>query len=105
MDLERHPRPAPRERTFAQVFPWRSLRRALMLVVLIVAIVILKQRMGTFLEHAGRLWVPPSTPAASSVRVPSPARAPGEGGPAAGTTTVHLGPSLAPARTTPADRP
>ncbi|HEY4186528.1 MAG TPA: hypothetical protein VGP07_15735 [Polyangia bacterium] len=88
MDLERHPRPAPRERTFAQLFPWRSIRRALMLVVLIVAIVIIKRRMGAFLEHAGQLWGPVS---------PAPAAASHP----AGTATVHLGPSLAPPTTPP----
>jgi hypothetical protein len=91
VDLER-PRPAPRERapgerTFAQVFPWRSIRRALMLVVLIVAIVVIKRRMGAFLDHAGQLWGP-VTPPASSAELPR-MRAPG-------TTTVHLGPTLSP---------
>lgn len=87
MDLERPPRPAPRERTFAQLFPWRSIRRAAMLVLLIVAIVVIKRRMGAFLQQAGRLWGPLTAPPAAA---PRPAAA---GGPAP-TTTVHLGPTL-----------
>ena len=89
MDLERPPRSAPRERTFAQLFPWRSVRRALMLVVLIVAIVVIKHRMGAFLQQAGRLWSPLTEPPATSPRpaIPSGAVPP---------TTVHLGPALAP---------
>ena len=89
MDLERPPRSAPRERTFAQLFPWRSVRRALMLVVLIVAIVVIKRRMGAFLQQAGRLWSPITESPAPSQRPPVPAGA-------APPTTVHLGPALAP---------
>jgi hypothetical protein len=89
MDLERPPRSAPRERTFAQLFPWRSVRRALMLVVLIVAIVIIKQRMGAFLQQAGRLWSPLTEQPAPRPRSPDPSGAPPP-------TTVHLGPALAP---------
>jgi hypothetical protein len=89
MDLERPPRLAPRERTFAQVFPWRSVRKALMLLVLIIGIVVIKLRMGAFLQHAGRLWSPlTETPAASRLP-PAPSGA-------VPPTTVHLGPTLAP---------
>lgn len=89
MDLERPPRLAPRERTFAQLFPWRSVRRALMLVVLIIAIVVIKVRMGTFLQQAGRLWSP-------LTETPATSRPPPASGDAVPPTTVHLGPALAP---------
>jgi hypothetical protein len=88
MDLERPPRSAPRERTFARVFPWRSVRRALMLLALIVAIVVIKRRMGDFLQQAGRLWSP-------LTETPPSRRPPAPGG-AVPPTTVHLGPALAP---------
>lgn len=89
MDLERPPQLAPRERTFAQVFPWRSVRRALMLLVLIIGIVVIKRRMGSFLQQAGRLWSPLTETPASSQRPPAPSGA-------VPPTTVHLGPMLAP---------
>jgi len=89
MDPERPLRSAPRERTFAQLFPWRSVRRALMLVVLIVAIIVIKMRMGAFLQQAGRLWSPLTETPSSGRTAPPP------GGPVP-PTTVHLGPALAP---------
>jgi len=93
MDLERPPRLAPRERTFAQVFPWRSVRKAVMLLVLIIGIVVIKLRMGAFLQQAGRLWSPLTETPASSRRPPAPS---GAVSPGPVQTTVHLGPALAP---------
>lgn len=58
MSLEGQERPVPRERTFAELFPWRSLRRAFMLVVLIVGIVIIKRSMARLLGTATQLWGP-----------------------------------------------
>ena len=55
------PRPAPRERTFAEVFPWRNLRRAFMLVVLIVGILIIKRSMARLLGTATQMWGAPAT--------------------------------------------
>jgi len=89
MDPERPLRSVPRERTFAQLFPWRSVRKALMLLVLIIAIVVIKLRMGAFLQQAGRLWSPLTETPAASRRPPVP-------GGAVPPTTVHLGPTLAP---------
>ena len=94
MDLERPPRSTPRERTFAQVFPWRSIRKALMLVVLIIAIVVIKLRMGAFLQQAGRLWSP-------LTETPAPSRPAPVAGGAVPPTTVHLGPPSAPQITAP----
>jgi len=91
MEVDRPPRSVPRERTFAQVFPWRSVRKALMLLVLIIAIVVIKLRMGAFLQQAGRLWSPLTETPAPNRRAPAPAS-----GTAAPPTTVHLGPALAP---------
>jgi hypothetical protein len=90
-------RPAPRERTFAQVFPWRNVLRALALVVLIFAIVMIKRSMRPMLERATQLW---ATPAHSPARPPgqAPRAAPGSrpAAPAADGFGVHLGPGLAP---------
>jgi hypothetical protein len=55
------PRPAPKERTFAEVFPWRNLRRAFMLVVLIVGILIIKRSMARLLGTANQMWGAPAT--------------------------------------------
>ena len=54
------PRPAPRERTFAELFPWRNLRRAFMLLVLIVGIVIIKRSVSRLLGTATQLWGSPT---------------------------------------------
>lgn len=73
-------RPPPRERTFAEVFPWRSIRRALLLVLLIVAIVAIKRSAEPMLARVGQMW---GTPVSSP-----PPRTP--------ERTIHLGPGLAP---------
>lgn len=73
-----------------------------MLVVLIVAIVVIKQRMQGFLQQAGRLWGPMATSTVPAPGAVAPTAAPGERGPVPGTATIHLGPSLAP-MTAPAD--
>jgi hypothetical protein len=65
MGSEGHDRPARRERTFAELFPWRNMRRALMLLLLIVAIVFIKRSMSGLLGTATQLWggpPPPSEP-------------------------------------------
>jgi len=96
MGLERTPGASPRERTtrsrertFAQLFPWRNMRRVLMLLALIVAIVVIKRSMGPLLGRASQLWglgsaPPPSPPVETTTgAVPgSPFR-------------VRLGPTLA----------
>ena len=56
MGSEGHDRPARRERTFAELFPWRNLRRAFMLLLLIIAIVFIKRSMGRLLGTATQLW-------------------------------------------------
>jgi len=81
MSLEGQERPVPRERTFAELFPWRSLRRAFMLVVLIVGIVIIKRSMARLLGTATQLWGPSATETKP---------VPGHG------FGVHLSPSLGP---------
>jgi hypothetical protein len=77
MSFQGQNRPAPRERTFAQLFPWRSLRRAFMLVVLIVGIIFIKRAMSRLLGNATQLWGSPT---------PSPAPRRDFG--------VHLSPTL-----------
>lgn len=70
MPSERHLRPPPRERTFAELFPWRNIRRALMLVLLIVAIVMIKRSAGPWLARMGDMWgssMPASVPGGDSV--------------------------------------
>ena len=53
--------PVRQERTFAELFPWRNLRRAFMLVVLIVGIVIVKRSMARLLGTATQMWGAPPT--------------------------------------------
>jgi hypothetical protein len=89
MGFERPTRPSPRERTFAELFPWRNLRRALMLVALIVAIVFIKRSIAPLLGRASQLWgLGPPPPARTTDR-------PGTEAPRSGFG-VHLGPTLAP---------
>jgi len=83
---DRPPRPPPRERTFAQLFPWRNIRRAVMLILLIVAIVMIKRSTGPLLSRVGEMWGPPPSGPRSSSRP----RAPGDG------YEIRLGPGLAP---------
>ena len=59
MSPERQQRSPPRERTFAQLFPWRNMRRAVMLVLLILAIVMIKRSTGPLLSRVGEMWGPP----------------------------------------------
>ena len=63
LPLQRTP---PRERTFGQLFPWRNIRRAVMLVLLIVAIVVIKRSAQPMLERVGQMW---GTPAQTSAPV------------------------------------
>ena len=95
MGFERPTRPSPRERTFAELFPWRNIRRALMLVALIVAILIVKRSMSPLLGRASQLWGlgSPPPPEHRGGQVPPP----GFG--------VHLGPTLAPSPTAPSSHP
>src|SRR5262245_30061007 len=74
----------PPERTFAELFPWRNVTRALMLVGLILGIVVIKRSAGGFLQRVSDLVASPSPPSAA-VR-PAPTRA----------VNVRLGPGLAP---------
>jgi hypothetical protein len=99
MGFERPNRPSPRERTFAELFPWRNMRRALMLVALIIAIVVIKRSMSPLLGRASQLWGLGSAP--------PPARAvdrPGARGAPPGFG-AHLGPTLAPRPMTPSPQP
>jgi hypothetical protein len=92
MGFERSTRPSPRERTFAELFPWRNVRRALMLIALIVAIVVAKRSMAPLLGRATELWgLPYQAP------LQSPPQPRGYG--------VHLGPTLAPPSTAPGAPP
>src|SRR5580765_1745916 len=67
----------PRERTFAEVFPWRNIRRAMLLVATIVAIVAIKRSAAPFLTRLTQILAPqqqavrPARPPAS----PAPAAA------------------------------
>lgn len=68
MALERLPRAAPAEKTFGQLFPWRNIRRAMMLVLLIVGIVVIKRSAQPLLERAGQMWGSPRTSAPVQIR-------------------------------------
>jgi hypothetical protein len=69
MALERLPRSPPQEKSFGQLFPWRNIRRALMLVLLIVAIFVIKRSAQPMLERVGQMWGPPARrPAAVQIR-------------------------------------
>ena len=92
-ELMREP---PPERSFLQVFPWRNIRRALMLVLVIFAIVAIKRSTGSLLSRIGDLW----GPARGTASAPTPTDG----------IRIKLGPGLAPpnpapARLTPSDRP
>jgi hypothetical protein len=67
MRLDHQVRP-PRERTFAQVFPWRNMRRALMLLALIGAIVGIKRSAGRFLADVTEWFGAPPPTRTSSPR-------------------------------------
>jgi hypothetical protein len=90
-------RPPPAERTFAQLFPWRNVARAMLLVVIILAIVAIQRSTGSLFSRVGELLGPPTptpTPTpTSSPEAPRPAapQPPGQQGP-----RVRLGPGLAP---------
>jgi hypothetical protein len=88
MHIDRQRLP-PRERTFTELFPWRNLRRALMLVLLIVAILVIKRSTGGFLGRMGDLW---GTTSAAAPGAPAPTPP----GPAGDGVRVRLGPGLAP---------
>ena len=64
-------RGGPRERSFAQLFPWRNLARALLLVVVILAIVAIKKSAAPLLSRVGELVGTP-TGAPSSPRAHQP---------------------------------
>jgi hypothetical protein len=68
MALERLPRAAPAEKTFAQLFPWRNIRRAMMLVLLIVGIVVIKRSAQPLLQRAGQMWGSPRTASPVQIR-------------------------------------
>jgi hypothetical protein len=87
MRLDRQLGPPP-ERTFAQLFPWRNVRRALLLTVTIVAIVMVKRSAGPLLQRVTEL-LDPAPPAAAPAASPAPPREEGR--------RVRLGPGLAPA--------
>lgn len=75
-----------RERTFAQLFPWRNVGRAVMLVLVILGVVALKRSTGSLLTRLGDLWS-----AGGKAH-----QAPGRGEPPRATPgfTTHLGPAL-----------
>lgn len=94
MVFERQQRQPPRERTFAEVFPWRNIRRAVMLVLLIVAIVMIKRSTAPLLTRVTEMWGPPPTSSPRS----APPGAPGGPGQREGQRElrVRLGPGLTP---------
>jgi hypothetical protein len=93
MFSERQPRPPPREKTFAELFPWRNILRAMMLLLLILAIVAVKRSAGPLLSRVGEMWGPPAPPPADSVR---------GAGSGAADRRIRLGPGLAPTAAKPA---
>ncbi|MES1172279.1 MAG: hypothetical protein ABUL77_03490 [Bacteroidota bacterium] len=98
---ERFQRPPPRERTFAELFPWRNIRRAVMLVLLIVAIVVIKRSTGGMLTRVGEMWGTPRSAErdSGSARGPSGTpsdQRPGDGAGNAAVRQIRLGPGLAP---------
>jgi hypothetical protein len=99
MGFEQPTRRSPRERTFGELFPWRNMRRALMLVALIVAIVVIKRSMSPLLGRASQLWGlgSPPPPARAVDRPGAPVPPPAFG--------AHLGPSLSPRPTPPSPPP
>lgn len=91
MALERLQRSAPQEKSFGQLFPWRNIRRAMMLVLLIVAIVIIKGSAQPMLERVGQMWGSPGR-SPQSVRIratvrPDPAAPDRLGAPPPNTST------------------
>jgi hypothetical protein len=90
MPAERQQRTPPRERTFAEVFPWRNIRRAVMLVFLIVAIVVIKRSAGRFLTRVGEMW-----------GAPAPTATQFDHRTGVGNRRIRLGPGLAPAASLP----
>jgi hypothetical protein len=81
-------RPPPEERTFAQLFPWRNVARAMVLVVIILAIVAIQRSTGSLFSRVGELLGPPGPTPTSSGEAP---QAHGQQG-----LHVRLGPGLAP---------
>jgi len=75
------------------------MRRVLMLVALIVAIVVIKRSMAPLLGRASQLWGlgAPTARAPNADRPVAPVHPPAFG--------VHLGPTLAPGHTTPTSPP
>jgi hypothetical protein len=88
MRLERPQVPPPREKTFAELFPWRNMRRALMLALLILGIVIIKRSAAPMLSRASEMWGSPQPQ--PSVRQDQP-------------RVIRLGPGLRPAAAPPGD--
>jgi hypothetical protein len=72
MSFERERRLPPRERTFGELFPWRNIRRALMLVLLILGIFMIKRSTGPFLARIGEMWGPPPSRRARRIEPPPP---------------------------------
>jgi hypothetical protein len=79
-------RPPPGERTFAQLFPWRNVARAMVLVVIIFAIVAIQRSTGSLFSRVGELLGPPATTTTAT----TPPQPPGPG------LRIRLGPGLAP---------
>jgi hypothetical protein len=89
MALERLQRSPPQEKSFGQLFPWRNIRRAMMLVLLIVAIVVIKGSAQPMLERVGQMWGSPGRPPASvPIRATVRRDAPPRDRPAAATSTT-----------------
>jgi|SRR5450432_290528 len=91
MSLER-PRLPPRERTFLELFPWRNILRAAMLLLLILAIVAMKRSTGPLLARLGQMWGSPGPSNAS------PTRGPFETASDPPVRRIRLGPGLSPVR-------
>lgn len=93
MALERLQRSAPQEKSFGQLFPWRNIRRAMMLVLLIVGIVVIKRSAQPMLERVGQMWGTPGR-ASSPVQIRAVVRpaAPAGGGPTGTTPAASTSP-------------
>lgn len=96
MALERLPRSPPQEKSFGQLFPWRNIRRALMLVLLIVAIVVIKRSAQPMLERVGQMWGSPARGSAA-VQIRAVVR-PGAGVPRPPSAVASPSPTSSPAR-------
>jgi len=72
MPTERQLQEALRERSFRELFPWKNLRKALFLLMVIVGVVILKRQIDPLLKLAGTSLSPPASQSVSPPMRPHP---------------------------------